>query len=447
MLYKRPKSCRKPTQISRLGHCTDRAPKYGIGFPRVDTWAPPNDALYLLSTALGPFISRTQDSDLRASYDPVSFPLAFGYNTLLLDGGSAAILDTPTHSTVVSIQAERLRGNETWDLTATVDAYVATLDTESDFRTNNATWISTLKSNDDRGEDYRMYSMWFWYNDKKLGLMPSDDNNACYISMYNGSQGIDAMRAHNLMDTTETMEYEGFRAAARKFNLTRAKCHGRWQLNSTGIALIGGTCDQNSSARSTVLQGQYMQPFAYDILPSISHPYKGFAKEDPDLMPWLDATHAVSVVTSYWARAVYMIHDQGYSDSKWDGPYQSPKQTCTSTRPALADEAGLYVLLAVEPIITLVGLFITAWLCHVPIGRGFGLISILSGYDPLTPLSIRGAGLSGDLDRRAAMEMTVTSSGPDSEHATEPEVQYRIVALSKRQSSATTELRCGQKYG
>lgn len=139
----------------------------------------------------------------------------------------------------------------------------------------------------------------------------------------------------------------------------------------------------------------------------------------------------------------------GYSENGWKGPYQLPDQNCTSTRPALADEAELYVLLAVEPVITLIALFVAAWLWHVPIGRGFGLISILSGYDPLTSLPIRCAGLSGDLDRRAVMEMTVTSpgSGSDPDHATTAQgVQYRIVALSKRQSSVATALRRGQKY-
>lgn len=396
---------------------------------------------------MGPFISASQNPKGTELSKSTTFPLAFGYNTLLLDDSSAAMLDIPTNATIANIQAHRLKPNESWDLTATVQAYVAAIDTESDFRTNNDTWTRAVSSSSDPSSvgDFGLYSMFAFEGLMALGLMPSDDNNACFISLYNTSSSYELpVRRY---DKTNEEELERFRASAFKFKISRAKCRGHWQITTAGMALIDGDCDKDSFAESAVLQGQSMTPFAYDILPSASHSYRGFARGDPALMPWLNATHAVSVVTSYWSRAVYMIHNQGLSTSRWSGPYIPSPQSCTSTRPALTDEMGLYVVLAIQPMITLIALLITAWLWHVPLSRGFGLISILSGFNPLKSSPVRGAGLSGELDRRAVLELAIIESRGDRAGPLSAGVQCRILAPSEHLSGVASELAIGQKYG
>lgn len=395
---------------------------------------------------MGPFISASQDPNDKTEYNSTVFPRAFGHNTLLLSSNSAAILDTPTNSTIANIRAARLGNNETWDIAADVQAYVATRDTESDFRTNDETWMETIRSNHGPHHegDLAMTSMWLYHDQKALGIMPSDENNACYISMYDNSS-VDRFPMQIYDGTKDPIELDNFRTQAHKFRLTRTECHGHWRLSSTATILIEGHCDIGSMADSKVLQGTSMAPFAYDILPSIGHSYKGFAENDPKLMPWLNATHAVSVVTSYWSRAVYMIYNQGFSASGWSsGPYQSSNQTCTSTRPALSDQTELYVVLAVQPAITLIALLVAAWLWRVPIGRGFGLVSIMSGYDPSKSSPISGA---GELDRHAFLQVVVTAPDADTDHTSRAEVQFRVVASPDSQPGARQQLRGGRQYG
>lgn len=164
-------------------------------------------------------------------------------------------------------------------------------------------------------------------------------------------------------------------------------------------------------------------------------------------MSWLNVTHAVSAATAYWSRAVYMIYNQGSPASGWSGPYQASDPIYTFSRPALADRPGLYVVLAVQPVITLIALLIAAWLWHVPIGRGFGLVSILSGYNPLASAPIYGAGLSGKLDRRVVLELAVTTPDSPSDYTMEGKVQCRIIVGSGHQFGTTHALHRGQRYG
>lgn len=53
----------------------------------------------------------------------------------------------------------------------------------------------------------------------------------------------------------------------------------------------------------TILQGAAMVPDGYDSMTSMSHAYNPFVYGDPGVIPWLTATHTISVVTGYRPRA------------------------------------------------------------------------------------------------------------------------------------------------
>ena len=66
----------------------------------------------------------------------VDLPKAYGYNTLLLDNTSAALLDMPVPDYVISIQ-QILKANESWQTSASVNATVARYNTSGDAYINN----------------------------------------------------------------------------------------------------------------------------------------------------------------------------------------------------------------------------------------------------------------------------------------------------------------------
>ena len=73
----------------------------------------------------------------------MNFPLAYGYNTVLLSSSSAAILDIPIDSYILGLQ-DKLAAGEGYEIRAYVKAYLATVDESNDFRTKNATWKGDL---------------------------------------------------------------------------------------------------------------------------------------------------------------------------------------------------------------------------------------------------------------------------------------------------------------
>lgn len=403
--------------------------EYGIDFPRVGSWAPPNDPIYFLTTSISPWLTASQFSP--TPY-PSEYPVAYGYNTLLLGTDSAALLDIPTGSYIADAQSLMSSG-EFWNISASVNAYVAVHDNSSDFRTNNKTWIDAIETSikDSLGGLSTIYL--YQGGGARIGFMPTGANDECYFGLYYNSSDWGGLSHYG---NPEEPDFTWFRKRAYKFKLKRARCHGHWQMNSTSIVLVNGDCDLNQAVDSSILQGKNMVPVDFDVLPTQQHIFGTYAK-NPDSI-WLSPSYAISVVTIYWARALYAIYGQGAKPSNYTGSYVPVDEVITSERSTLNAAPLLYVVLAVQPIITIIALAITAWLYHVPLGRGFGIISILSGFEPSMSQSIQGAGLSGKL--RAPVKLEVTAKRFD-----DARIRYRL--LSDRSAfGKVVGLRKGQTY-
>jgi hypothetical protein len=216
-------------------------------------------------------------------------------------------------------------------------------------------------------------------------------------------------------------------------------------MNSTIAQLMDGSCDLSVVVNSSILQGANMMPFPlYDLAPIIT-----------DFNPtnyttdnvWLYPTYAVSIVTAYWARAVAMVtNGQTNAASNYAGPYMPTDEKIISSHVILDAAPLLYFVLAVQPFITLVALAITAALYHVLLGRGFGIVSILSGIDMIGSQPINGAGLSGKLKGPITPEVTVAKSWPGSQASmtTSEEARIRYRLVRKRCRAEESRVRRGQ---
>jgi hypothetical protein len=417
--------------------------KYGIDFPRIADWAPPDDPIYFLTSSIGAFLAASQYSSEYQRYPSTNeFPKAYGYNTLLLSGDSAAILDTPTALNISSTQTLLSEG-ERLDINASVNAYMATVDESSDFRTNDTTWYEAITSSQDGLSTMYLYEG----QGAQVGMMTYDANDQAYFGLYYNSSATGGMSFYQNADEDD---FAYFRLSARKYRLTRAQCYGQWLLNASSITLVGGDCPVNHMANSSILQGPGLAPFAYDALPTAQHIFGAFATSPEQANPaWLNATCSVFVITMYWARGLYMLNEPGgqssYSDY-YSGPDQPRNQTIVSTRITLYSSKLLFLVLATQPIITLAALAVTIWLYDIPLGSGFGIVSILSGFDPSRSRSIAGAGLSGELTAPVKLEVAPTKSiGGDSLQAVDDtQVTYRLLGISK--SRERKRLQRGRMY-
>lgn len=99
-----------------------------------------------------------------------------------------------------------------------------------------------------------------------LGIMPTDSNTACYISVYQKAS-TDQLPLQRY-DNNSMEELQNLRTDAHRFRMVRAQCRGHCRLRSAGISLIGGNCSTSSTVESTVLHDTAMTLFAHDTLPS-----------------------------------------------------------------------------------------------------------------------------------------------------------------------------------
>ena len=190
-----------------------------------------------------------------------------------------------------------------------------------------------------------------------------------------------------------------------------------------------------------------------DTLPFAQHYYQDMLLNfaGPSDRDWMNASYVMSVGTMYWARALNMIGG-GQSDtaSHYGGDYVPDDLVIISTRNTLNANGLLYLVLAIQPVITLAALAVTVWLHRVPLGKGFGIASILSGYEPDKSESIEGAGLSGKL--RTPVTLHIYPTAPEQSEMSSPEVGADQIAHIKYQLSTESKtrervrLRKGQIY-
>ena len=265
--------------------------------------------------------------------------------------------------------------------------------------------------------------------------MPAQNNTRCFIGIYGDSQ---IQEGFLTFSDPEDAEYAAFRRSCHEFSVSRRRCIGKWKVNSTSIVLVGGDCDLGTQVNSSVLHAPFAVPYPWDTLPELHYVFTGFAPSGDNKRvdsAWLNATYAISVVTTWWARALYMKQVKGadYDLAIYGGHYPAVDETIISTRPTLKSTPLLYVVLTVHPAITLVALLVVASLYHIPVGSGFGVVSILSGLDLSSLHLIRGAAFSGRLEKEVRLQIITEVSKPDCE----TKVSYRLTSIKPRRMSTS----------
>lgn len=382
---------------------------YGLDFPRIGSWTPSVlNSIYLLLTAFTPFWTAARQGE--GLYPEArEFPLAYGYNTLLLDHDSAAVLDVPTTSYIAALQGQ-LGVGESFNISADVDAYVASLDPlTASLATNDSLWTQSMAESVTQNLGMLSTIELYVGRKEKLGVLPCGNNDRMLIGLYYNSPLYGGIRFHNNASDPEALL---FRQRAQVYSVRRARCHGAWGLNATGIFLRSGFCNSSAAVDQRVLRMPNMEPFPYDALPPLLQTFNTLVRDNRTDAPWLRPAYAMSVATVYWSRGLYISQkDKNFLS------YAPIGEDMTSTRSTLRAGWALYLVLAVHPVLTVVGLAVVFWLCKVPVGPDFSLVAIMAGLEPGDLPLLRGAAFSGELESPVRVDVVAEEYRKGEENA------------------------------
>ena len=171
-------------------------------------------------------------SSINGSDPPLpTHPQAYGFNVLLLNHESTAMLDIPQPSYISAVQS-LLAGGESWNITAQVIATVATHNTSR--AENESAYESYLESFCMAGEDssgaYTHQSLMNLWSVVLLDHPSPGDQSLQYIGLP-PDPGIDY-----------SVECSNFSDYAQLYDMNRQLCNGTWSITRGGIELVEGSC-------------------------------------------------------------------------------------------------------------------------------------------------------------------------------------------------------------
>ena len=365
----------------------------------------------LVVNATLPFVLATQD-------DPVfpSTPQVYGFNTLLLSNISAAYLDAPMPAYVTSIQ-ERLHVDETLYLSANVNATVTTYNASVDSRRNDSAF-------------WGYYSQLLNTNDLSGALLLSDIHNNWSFGLLDNDLG---------REQDSSFCFAGFAPANKSSNLTsfeenallfetgRTNCKGTWRITNDAIGLSAGSCDpsaqpgsgQNLFTHASFAFRQYFVSTLIEYLAPFSQPRRQ--------SHWLVPKFSTTIAGMYWARATTLNGDPTIRTEPTDF-YYPVKDEYELHRPSMNASGLLYVILALQPALS-VFIFIANILLHrTPIGRDFGLVALLSGVQINGLHLLEGSSFSGRLKHSIRVQLAVDHMEND---LNTPKIRYILDGKGK----------------
>ncbi|KAF8847214.1 hypothetical protein BDZ45DRAFT_539676, partial [Acephala macrosclerotiorum] len=375
--------------------------RYGLAAPPLSDYNAMNNSVYFTINVNVPFMAASSND----SVPPPSIPTAYGYNTLLLDNASAALLDMPLPDYMSSIQ-QNLVGNEFWEVSATVNASVARYNTSIESRRNKNDPFFNNTLNDAWGTREQMFSTFFEFNAWALGWLPSrptvQDGQYVFVGHY---YWFPLFWDDYITDPSDP-KFAAFQTTALMFNIRRERCAGTWQINRTAVVLLNGSCSGVQTNQEPV--ATYMEtPFPLDALPVLVHSLTPYSA-DRNTSSWILPAFATSVATSYWSRWLFMlagINQEGLWDSELN--YSPMDEYIVSTTTTLDANWLLCLLLAVQPVLALL-MFLLSALCYsMAIGNGFNMVAIMSGIEKDSLDLLSGAALSGGLERPVKLDISV----------------------------------------
>lgn len=399
------------------------AGRYGLAAPPLGDYAATQNSIYYAINANEAF-SLVSSTDTTAS---TKIPGAFGYNTLVLNSGATALLDMPLPDYTSSIQND-LSGSDYWTISASVNATVARYNESTSMYVSSNFWEDT--KNDSYGNGFGGMSMMYNWNGPApvaIGWLPGLPtlNDGSYVFTgdfpYLANKYQWFAMSETVSDPKEEDWFNPFRERAMMFNIRREQCAGTWHINRTAIVLLGGSCTgvltnqppftMTSFDQENTNRAYNTTPFPLDAMPVMVHALSSYFEARSGSL-WRLPAYTTSIATAFWSHYLYMFpgnSQQGLWDSELN--YPPKNEYIISTVSAMRADWLLYALLAVQPVLALMILICSTVIYTTPIGKGFGIVAILSGIQRNSPNLLSGAAFSGELKRPVKLTISVYNEG------------------------------------
>lgn len=369
---------------------------YGLVPLPMGTFNVLNNSIYYMINASVPYMT----ASIKTRSTP-QFPQVHGFNMILLNNATTVLLDLPSPDFLSSIQQEQKDGGSVTisaDVEGTVARYNAST---SSYRNDDAFWTSAFNHS---------------YN--PTGLSTIALYNGFEIGMINGLHseypgpycllGFLREKTYGLgyYNSPNDPAAREFRENAYKFEVQREKCWGKWRVTRNTVELVNGSCTGERTKQDVFNNST---PYYADTLPLLAQWLLQYSLPEKSRSPWLIPSLTTSVASMFWARMIYMNPTDRWYPEMY---YPPSNETIWSTRATLKAGWALYLTLSVHPAISTVMLFLICLWYKTPIGKDFGLISVLSGIDRADLDELHGATLSGTLMEEIHMGTVVENNPP-----------------------------------
>lgn len=340
--------------------------------------------------------------------DPANTNGTYGFNLFVPNGTVAAVLDAPLPTSLLQLQAS-LKGDESFEVSAEVDATVSELNSIAPSERDNATFWQDLENSFSNGfED----------------TSPSDLQSGAFTQMYTGFGDSNASYTEIYVSFYNITRNESFKSTAERYSQTRRKCHAAWNVTRTSILLNNATILQTGEeAKASEYQGL---SFKYPLVLSMFSKFLGeyaptIRARWPDPLPYSNFTNPQYIppvntippliAAMLWARIVSAYGAERSVLPPSDFAYYRDLSQITTQKEVVTvrRSAWLIFILAIHPVLTTMAVLIKALLYTTPIGDGFGLVSLLAGIKQESLAVLRGAALSGELERPVRVRFSVRS--------------------------------------
>ena len=393
-----------------------------------------------MTNATLPFITTPPD-------DTAQFPQTYGFNNLVISNTSTAFLDVPLPEDVLWLQ-QSLTKDITSSFTLTADVY-ATVTTFNDSieknQHNDAFWDFYLNQ---IGCNSTLDSF-------SSAIDKADLSSGKFMGILTGNDTIDASwmilsffkSNYTSQNQNPATWIPAFRANAFLFNTRRETCRATWQITYNAMHLVEGDCSvttlpppkQDLLVTPTLVWREYTFHFSTYYMPTLVEylaPLSSTIGELSDQVydwdnAWLIPTFTTSIAAMYWSRITVFFGPDNYDNGDYDTHppawndqvnYTTPNTTLLSHRQTMHPSWALFVVLAIQPILSsllLVASFVLSHFSAVD-GSNFGMIAILAGVRPHTLKLLEGASFSGTLEKPVSVKI----HGTTAEIEEQPRIEY-----------------------
>jgi hypothetical protein len=369
-----------------------------------------------VTNATAPFIAATLATEKVPDFESGA-KAVYGYNLVLLSKTRAAALDAPLPEHVASIQSS-LGSVESTTISAKVRGTVSQYHLLTDADRTNASYKSAWQNG-----GWKTLSL---YNGDKFGFLAVSNAYSDDPASYNSSWiYLGTFPTNDNADEDRVR----FQNTANLVTVSRNHCNATWNLTSSSILLASATCGAPLWDGYQYYTGSQLG--VADTMPSIMMEYLAPFATTRNASKWAVPSYAMAVASMYQSRiastdGAVPVQRAGIINYYWSldtapndtytydnlvvGNYvERYNGTLTSIlqRPVLRADGSLYVLLAIQPMLSLIAFITTVLLRQVPLAHGFGLISLLAGVEREDLDLLAGATLSGQTKKAVSVAVEI----------------------------------------